>query len=138
MGVADGYSASGGVIGYVAIVDDDESVRRALARLISAHSFPVRCYASADEFLNSENGVPACLILDLRMNGMTGLELLHHLAGTGSKIPVIVTTADDEPGLQHRCKLAGASSFLTKPVVADSLLNAIIAATATRERIATS
>ena len=123
--------------GYVAIVDDDESVRRALARLITAHSFPVQCYGSAREFLDAENGVPSCLILDLRMNGMTGLELLHHLAGTGSTIPVIVTTADDEPGLKHRCELAGASSFLTKPVIADTLLSAINAATATRERITT-
>ena len=110
------------------------SVRRATARLISAHSFPVRCYASAREYLDSE-GAPACLILDLRMTGMSGLELLHHLNGTGSTVPVIVMTADEAPGLRHRCELAGASSFLTKPVPAELLLNAIYAATAVRKRM---
>jgi FixJ family two-component response regulator len=125
------------VNGYVAIVDDDESVRRATARLISAHSFAVRCYASARDFLDSESADPACLILDLRMNGITGLELLHRVNGSGSRFPVIVMTADDEPGVRHRCQLAGASSFLTKPVPADMLLNAINAATAAKNRVAT-
>lgn len=133
---ADDQSVSGHLSGYVAIVDDDDSVRRATARLISAHSFPVRCYASAHEFLESQDGVPACLIVDLRMSGMTGLELLHSLNGTGSMFPVIVMTADDAPGLRHRCELAGASSFLNKPVPAEMLLNAINAATTARDRIA--
>src|SRR6476661_8754942 len=123
-------------IKHIAIVDDDESVRRAMARLLEAHSFQVQPYPSGREFLDSLTiGVPACLILDLRMDDMTGLELLHHLAGTGLRIPTIVVTADDDPGLQHRCKLAGALSFLVKPVMSKPLLEAIRAAMATSNRM---
>jgi FixJ family two-component response regulator len=137
-GEAYDQNASCGVTQHVAIVDDDESVRRAMARLISAHSsFPVRCYASAREFLNSlEDDEPGCLILDSRMPDMTGLELLHHLAGSGSKIPVIVSTADDEPGLRHRCELAGAFDFLTKPAPAAMVMSAVNRATAARSTVA--
>jgi FixJ family two-component response regulator len=110
----------------VAIVDDDEAVRRALTRLVKAYSYSVQTYPSGREFLDSlKIGVPACLIVDLQMNDMTGLELLHHLARTGLRIPTIVATADDEPGMRHRCKLAGAVAFLVKPVMSDPLLEAI-------------
>jgi len=100
-----------------------------MARLLAVYAFHVRCYPSAREFLESlQDGTPDCLIVDFRMNGMTGLELLHHLAGTEFRIPDIVITADEEHGLRHRCELAGASGFLTKPVTGDTLLNAIKAA----------
>ena len=59
---------------------------------------------------------------------MTGLELLHSLAGMGLRIPTIVATADDDPGMRHRCMLAGAFAFLVKPVMRDPLLGAINAA----------
>jgi len=81
--------------------------------------------------------VPACLIVDLRMNDMTGLELLHHLAATDLRIPTIVVTADDERGMRHRCKLAGAVAFLVKPVMSDPLLKAIRAAVLKGDRTAT-
>ena len=113
----------------IAIVDDDEPVRRALARLLEAYSFQVQTYPSGREFLASVKiEVPACLIIDLRMNDMTGLELLDHLDGIGLRIPTIVATADDDPGMQNRCKLAGAVAFLVKPVKRDPLLGAINAA----------
>jgi FixJ family two-component response regulator len=119
-------------LGAVAIVDDDPSVRRALARLIGAYSFQPRTYSSAREFLDSlNNGPPACLLLDLQMDDMTGLELLHRLVGLGVKIPTIVVTAQDEPGMRHRCRLAGATAFLVKPVTGDPLLEAIEAAMGT-------
>ena len=121
---------------HIAIVDDDASVRRAMARLLEAYSFQVQSYPSGREFLDSLTiGVPACLILDLRMDDMTGLELLHHLAGTSLRIPTIVVTADDDPGLRHRCKLAGALSFLVKPVMSKPLLEAIRAAMAASNRM---
>jgi FixJ family two-component response regulator len=114
---------------YIALVDDDASVRRAMARLLEALSLQVRTYSSGREFLDSlKIGVPACLIVDLQMNGMTGLELLTHLAGTGLRIPTIIVTADDEPGMRHRCQLAGAVAFLVKPVTSDPLLETIKAA----------
>jgi FixJ family two-component response regulator len=123
--------------GQIAIVDDDEPVRRAMARLLGAYSFHVQTYPSGRAFLDSlKSGVPACLIVDLQMNDVTGLELLHHLAGTGLRIPTIVATADDEPGIRHRCKLAGAVAFLVKPVMSDPLLKAIKAAMATSNRMA--
>ena len=116
-------------IGYVAVVDDDESVRRALARLIRAYSFHVKTYQSGREFLDSlKIGVPACLIVDLQMEDMTGLELLHRLAFVGLRIPTIVVTARDEPGIQHVWGIADAPAFLMKPVMRDPLLGAINAA----------
>jgi FixJ family two-component response regulator len=120
---------------FVAIVDDDQAVRRALARLVEAHSYNVQTCQSGREFLDSlKVGVPACLIVDLQMNGMTGLELMHHLSDTGLRIPTIVATADDEPGMRHRCKLAGAVGFLVKPVMSDPLLEAIKAAMSAPDR----
>jgi FixJ family two-component response regulator len=120
------------LLGHVAIVDDDPSVRRALARLIGAYAFKPRTYASAREFLDSlASGTPACLLVDLQMDDMTGLELLHRLVGLGLKIPTIVVTAQDEPGMRHRCRLAGATAFLVKPVTGDPLLEAIEAAMGT-------
>jgi len=123
--------------GHIAIVDDDESVRRAMARLLGLYSFQVQTYASGDEFLDSlKTRVPSCLIVDLQMkNEMSGLELLHHLAGMGLSIPTIVMTAQDDPGMRHRCQLAGAVAFLIKPVMKDSLLKAIRASTPTSTRI---
>jgi FixJ family two-component response regulator len=116
-------------LGYVAVVDDDASVRRALARLIGAYSFHVQTYQSGCEFLASLNmGVPACLIVDLQMEDMTGLELLHRLAGRRLRIPAIVVTARNEPGMQRGCEISGAVAFLLKPVMRDPLLKAIKAA----------
>jgi CheY-like chemotaxis protein len=63
--------------------------------------------------------------LDLQMPGMTGLQLLHHLAGMALTIPTIVVTANDEPGMRHRCELAGAMLCLLKPVSGEALVNAI-------------
>jgi FixJ family two-component response regulator len=110
----------------VAFVDDDESVRRGMTRLIAAYSLRVSAYASAREFLDSLKGeVPACLILDLQMPDMDGLQLLHHLAANGSTIPAIVVTGNDEPGIRYRCEMAGAKACLSKPVTADILLGAV-------------
>jgi len=118
---------------YVAIVDDDASVRKVLARLVTVFSYHVRTFASVREFLESLNAdVPACLIVDLQMEETTGLELQQHLQSTGSRIPTIVLTAHDEPGMQDRCADAGAFAFLVKPVAKDQLLEAIEAATGHR------
>jgi FixJ family two-component response regulator len=114
---------------YIAIVDDDTSVRRALARLIGAYSFNVQTYQSGRDFLDSlKTYAHSCLIVDLQMEDMTGLELMHRLACMGLRIPTIVVTARDEPGVQHRCEISGAVAFLLKPVTRDLLLKAIKAA----------
>jgi FixJ family two-component response regulator len=97
-------------------------------------SFQVQAYASGHEFLDSlKTGRPACLILDLQLkNAMSGLDVLRHLAGAGAEIPTIVATAQDEPGMRHRCELAGAVAFLVKPLMADTLLETIRSTTARR------
>jgi FixJ family two-component response regulator len=117
----------------VAIVDDDASVRKALSLLLNASSFEVDTYGSAVEFLQSlRTGIPECLIVDLQMAEMTGLELQHQLVRGGLNIPTIVITAHDEFGAQERCQSAGAKAYLLKPIQEDTLIAAIKAATVSR------
>lgn len=111
---------------WIAIVDDDPSVLKGLARLLRAHAFEVRTYTSAREFLSAlHDGLPECLIVDLQMPEMTGLELQRHLTRTGVQIPTIVISAHNEAGARERCESAGAAAFLSKPLQDTSLLAAI-------------
>jgi len=110
----------------VAIVDDDPSVLRALKRLLGTRSIHADTFESAHQFLDSlPDGLPDCLIVDLQMPGMTGLELQHHLTLNGIKIPTIVITAHDQPGARERCESAGAIAFLSKPLQDELLFAAI-------------
>jgi len=110
----------------IAIVDDGPSVLKALARLLGAHSFATKTYLSAPQFLASlAEGLPDCLIADLQMPEMTGLELQLSLARRGVQIPTIIITAHDEAGMRERCKSAGAIAYLAKPVSDTSLFAAI-------------
>lgn len=112
--------------GFVAIVDDDSAVRKALARLLGASEIRSRSYASAREFLDSlTSEVPECLIVDLQMPEMTGLELQGELFRAGTRIPTIVITAHNEAGLRERCLAAGAAAYLVKPLDANVLLASI-------------
>ena len=115
--------------GWIAIVDDDPSVLKALARLLGTRSFNARTYRSARQFLASlADGLPDCLIVDLQMPEMTGLELQQDLARKGIRIPTIIITAHDQAGMRERCKAAGAIAFLSKPLQDTSLFAAIDAA----------
>ena len=117
--------------GLVAIVDDDSAVRKALTRLLGASAIPTRAYASGREFLDSlSSGAPDCLIVDLQMPEMTGLELQAELAQTGARIPTIVITAHHDTGLRERCLAAGATAYLTKPLDGVLLLTSINSAVA--------
>jgi len=110
----------------VAIVDDDTSVRKALALLLTACSFETATYGSAAEFLHSlSDGPPACLIVDLQMPEMTGLELQQRLLCDGIRIPTIAITAYNEFGARERCEAAGASAFLLKPIQEVALISAV-------------
>jgi len=110
----------------IAIVDDDPSVLKALARLLGTRSFATKTYLSAPQFLASlPEGLPDCLIADLQMPEMTGLELQLDLARRGVQIPIIIITAHDEAGMRARCKSAGAIAYLAKPVSDTSLFAAI-------------
>src|SRR4051794_40940685 len=101
----------------VSIVDDDPSVLQALRRTLRVRSFECRTYASAEEFLESiAAGLPDCLILDLQMPRMTGLELHQHLMDTGIEIPTILITAHADARVQERCRGMGIMAMLTKPL----------------------
>jgi FixJ family two-component response regulator len=110
----------------IAVVDDDLSVRKALAHLLTVNSYATDTFGSAKEFLHSlDERTPHCLVLDLHMPDWGGLDLQHHLLRNGIKIPTVVLTAHDEIGLRERCSNAGAAAFLVKPVSVDTLINAI-------------
>src|SRR6516165_6917806 len=94
----------------IAIVDDDVSVRKALSLLLNASSYEADAYGSAADFLRSlrDYALPQCLIVDLQMPDMSGLELQHHLVRGGINIPTIAITAYNEFGARERCQSAGA------------------------------
>jgi FixJ family two-component response regulator len=111
---------------WIAIVDDDPSVLRALARLLNTRAMENRTFTSARDFLSAlPDGWPECLIVDLQMPGMTGLELQLHLTRSGVRIPTIVITAHNEADTRELCKSAGAADYLIKPLQDTSLLAAI-------------
>ena len=111
---------------YVAIVDDDPAVRRALARLLSAHGVDARTYASSQDFLKALSfEAPCCLISDINMPEMTGLELQDELARHGHSIPTIVITGYDDASLRDKCRAFGAVAYLRKPVESALLIDAI-------------
>jgi FixJ family two-component response regulator len=108
----------------IAIVEDDASVREALQGLLEAFGFAAEVFSSAEEFLRSERlNDTACLITDVRLPGMSGLQLQDHLSVSGSCIPIIVITAF--PGDDRRALAAGAICFLRKPVIKEDLLTCI-------------
>jgi FixJ family two-component response regulator len=112
--------------GRIAIVDDDASVRKALARLLSLSNYSLQTYGSAREFLDSlPSGTPQCLILDLQMPEMNGLELHAMLARIGLKIPTIVITAHTETSFREQCCAMGTAAYLLKPLDESHLLAAI-------------
>jgi FixJ family two-component response regulator len=114
---------------WIAIVDDDPSVLKALARLLHTRAVETRTFTSARDFLAAlSDGHPECLIVDLQMPEMTGLELQRHLTRNGIQIPTIVITAHNEADMRELCESAGAASFLLKPLQDTSLLAAINAA----------
>ena len=110
----------------VCVVDDDESLRRLVRNLLSSVGFRVETFVSAEEFLESAHRAnTGCLVLDLRMAGMNGLDLLRHLAATGSRIPVIILTAHGDEEARRRSLEAGAIAFLGKPFRSDALVDAV-------------
>lgn len=114
---------------WIAIVDDDPSVLKALRRSLRVRSMQTKTYGSAQEFLTSlPDGLPECLILDLQMPDMTGLELLAHLKRRDIQIPTIIITAHGDTGARERCEAAGAIAFLSKPLGNASLFAALDAA----------
>jgi len=110
----------------LSVVDDDDSVCTSLKRLLKAWGFNVNTFKSAEDFLDSGLAqYPDLLILDVRMTGMSGLELQRTLIEKGSDIPVIFMTAHDDIGAQRIAMEAGAVAFLQKPLEEKMLIDAI-------------
>jgi FixJ family two-component response regulator len=116
-------------LSLISVVDDDASVRESLQCLIRSFGFAVEAFASAEEFLKSDH-LPntRCLILDVRMPGMNGLELQRRLAASHREIPVIFITAHGEETARSQALKNGAVDYLLKPFREEALLQAIHAA----------
>ena len=110
------------------VVDDDPSVCNALKRLLKSVGLSVKTYASAQEFLDDSHMEDSgLLILDVRMPGLSGLELQKQLAASGSEIPIIFITAHDNGDTQKKAIEEGAKAFLHKPFDEQDLMDAIYA-----------
>ncbi len=118
--------------GTLLVVEDDDSMRGAIERLLNAAGFGCTAYASADALLArgvDEDAV--CVISDLRLPGMSGLDLLAALRERGNAVPFILITAHDAPGLRGKAMSCGAAAYLSKPFLGTTLLNAVRGAIAT-------
>jgi FixJ family two-component response regulator len=119
----------------VSVVDDDASVRRSLVRLIRAAGYDVDAFASAGDFLDAPAPArPACVLLDVRMPRMTGLDLQQELARRGRSIPIVFLTGHGDVPMAARAMKAGAVDFLLKPFKDGDLLDAIARAVARAAR----
>jgi FixJ family two-component response regulator len=113
----------------VAIVDDDRSVQSALKDLMESAGLSAQCFGSAEEFLESDQqNQIACLVADIRMPGMSGLELQAQLKAEGARIPIIFITAHGEAKTEMQAMNAGALEFLSKPFDDEVLLEKVRAA----------
>jgi FixJ family two-component response regulator len=110
----------------VCIIDDDASVRRSLQRLLTANGFRVAAFADAQSYLDHPPDDPfSCIILDIRMPGMDGLELQTHLGEIGQSVPIVFLTGHGDIPMSVQAVKAGAADFLTKPVDETVLLAAV-------------
>lgn len=113
----------------IAIVDDDDSIRTALVGLLKSAELPAQSFASAEEFLESgQQRQIACLIADIRMPGMSGLELQAHLNSQHCRIPIIFITAHGDEKMRMQALRAGAVEFMAKPFDDEELLESVRAA----------
>jgi FixJ family two-component response regulator len=113
----------------VCVVDDDASLRRSLRNLLMSVGVPVETFESAEAFIEAlDRDSIGCVVLDVRMAGMSGVDLLRHLVARGSRIPVIMLTAHADDETRRQSLEAGAVAFLEKPVRSAALLDAVRAA----------
>jgi FixJ family two-component response regulator len=108
------------------VVDDNPSVRKSLTRIVTSAGYAVEAFASAEDFLTREPFVgPCCVVLDVRMPGLTGLDLQETLARSGRRMPIVFMTGHGDISMSVTAMKRGAVDFLTKPFDAESLLEAI-------------
>ena len=112
---------------FVAVIDDDESVSRAIKRLLRSTGLASETFKTGDDFITMVESIPsyrpACIVLDVQMPGLNGLEVQSRLAG--SNIPVIFITAHDEAGVREQAIAAGATAYLRKPFDDEVFIKAI-------------
>jgi FixJ family two-component response regulator len=110
----------------IAVIDDDEPFRIALVESLHSLGYGAQGFASAEEFLAAEAQSSCdCVITDIHMPGMSGLDLKRLLTARHSKLPVIMITARAEPGLEARAAASGAVCFLSKPFATEALINCL-------------
>jgi len=110
----------------VAVVDDEEPIRKALGRLLRASGLLAECFPSGQAFLDSMiTSRPDCVILDLHMPGLGGLQVLEQLRSFRPSLPAIIITGHDEPENQTRCLAGGAAGYMRKPLDDELLLRTI-------------
>ena len=118
----------------VAIVDDEKAVCRAIGRLVMSAGLDSQIFSSAEEFLPfCRERKPDCLILDLRLPGMSGLELQQQLAEDHCRIPIVFVSAHNDPASRKQALQRGAFAFLAKPFNDEALLEAVHSAMNTRD-----
>ena len=107
----------------ISIIDDDDSMRSAIVALVRSAGYEAQGFASAEDFLRCGTVESfACIITDIQMLGMNGIELKEHLTATQCPVPVIMITARHDPGLEGKAIASGAACFLRKPFEADALI----------------
>ena len=110
----------------VYVVEDDTSLCNAVRRLLRSAQYRVITFATAEEFRQSDfKNSPGCLLLDIRLPGISGFELREELLASGAQMPVIFITGQDQAGMEERAMRLGASAYLRKPVDEETLLGAI-------------
>ena len=113
-------------IPLISVIDDDDALRSSLENLIRSAGWRVQCFSSAEAFLRSnQEHETGCLILDVRLRGMSGLDLQRHLVVANSQTPIIFITAHEDDDRRRQALEAGAVAFLQKPFYQEELLNAI-------------
>jgi FixJ family two-component response regulator len=110
----------------IAVVDDEAAVRKSLSRFLGAAGFDLRVHASGQEFFDAcQHERPDCVVLDLQMSGLTGIDVQERLGRSADRPPVIMITANDDPEVRRKCITLGVEAFLLKPVNGEYLLQVI-------------
>jgi FixJ family two-component response regulator len=110
----------------IAIIDDDPEIRTSMARLVSANGYSAKTFDSAETFLNCVSTCRAiCLLVDIQLGDLSGVELAHQLAADGCKFPIIFMTGNDDAVVERQAMAAGGIAFLRKPFPAKELMDAI-------------
>jgi FixJ family two-component response regulator len=114
----------------IAVLDDEDSVRKALVRVLRAAGFAAHGFRSPEEFLKSwRTDLPECLLLDLQMPELSGQEVQRALNAAGAQFPVLIVTVHDAPRIREECMRLGATGYLCKPLDVPNLLQAVTSAT---------